>query len=1303
MKTKFIILSLSFLYFQLNAEAAFFKKYEIDQGLVNVKISAITQDNQGFMWIGTNRGLFKFDGLSFFEIDSTEMKFSLDIRHLHVMANNSILIATKDHGLFIQTDNTLSRVNHKHLNEQTIYNIAKVSDDQLWLATESGLFQFSNNEIKRINIKVIEEFNHGLINMLKRIDEEHMAIGKKNHLYIYNLSHQSLIAIQLEKETLIHDVYKDRNNILWVATSSGLQRFEFSTQKPLLVPKLIHASRILSIKPHKNDVWIASIDGGLIRINIKTLDVEEFMHDPLFTNSLPDNNLISLYISQDDTLWAGGFYSGLSSLNLKLENFNFETRKKNSIHCAKNSLILSIETDDEQSLWLGTSEGLIYWNKADNICLLIDQHSQIESSFSVYGTRLEQEKVWIASSIGLMSYDKFSQKLQLHNHNLPDTPVFFTHRLNKNNILVATSNGLYQYDPISSEYLKAKTPDDKFNNISYTRHYTDKNGQLYIPTIHGLLILDTQNHLQEFGVMNPFFMDKTIEAITVNDQREKFIGVKDFGLYHLDNNNQLIHHYFNEIYQYRVLQLQLDDNRLWTSTDHGLLSIELDSNTVQHYSSEAYKNYLTLNKCSHKDNNGQIYFGGNNGLIHFDPQELSVNYTDYPLVFNQLYLMDQPVKQNNPSNTGFILNKSIDQTNELIFSHKDTLISLNFIQPNYQNPKSTEYQYKLTPISSNWLSLTKRDQHLTFSNLKSGRYQLEIKAQNFNSSRSKSIQFIVKSPPWLSWWAFSIYAVTLMLLIYLFIKRKIANERKLNAYLKSQVKQQTSHIEQQKKVVEDLMARKNEIFSNVSHEFRTPITLILGPMEELLKVEKNPKKKQDFAMVTRNAKRLLDLVNQMLKLAQINETAKTAKQLIVLSSRLNMIIEPFLYLAKLHKISLNIHKLDDIILELTEDALETIISNLLSNAIKYTDTGGDINIGTRLSTDHVEIYVKDNGKGIADADQQKIFKRFERLQDGSAQGIGIGLALVKELVDINHAQLIVNSEAGEGTEFVIKFTIDASLQNFSLSNPHTSLENVNHIDTAILNDKQTVLIIDDNNDMRQYIQQVLSQHFNCLTAVSGTDGISKALRYVPDIVVCDVMMPVIDGFQVCRQLRNDMITSHVPLVLLTAVNEKASRIKGWRANIDRYLSKPFDAQELILQLKNILNTQQLLIKKYHNKQPSTTQPYFSEIDQSFIDRLYAIIEEGYSNPMFNVEKIASLMMVSDRQLQRKIKSLLNRSPLDMLKEIRLKNATDMLTQGKQISLVSDKCGFSNASHFSYAFKKSYGMTPKAYQKLNHKS
>lgn len=1294
------------------ADVGVFTHYGTEDGLTESKINAIAEDIEGFIWIGTQYGLFKFNGIQFEKIATDSDSENLNILHIFILDNQKLLIGTRGQGLFIYQNNQLVSVSN-HYGIDDVWAIERDDQNHLWLATDMGLYLFNDkNLIVKPQNPPLAHLDGKRISAIHNIGNGTIILAVDNVMHFWNSNQQSIESLSIDNGLTIHDLYNDENGSLWVASSEKLLRFNSVDKRPQVVPELTDASRILSIDQYKNDIWVATIDGGIYQIDRTDLSVKQYTHQNDFAHSLSEKHVMTIFISSGGILWAGNFSAGLNALDLNLQVFKFETNIKDSISCAISSKIYNINIDDNDNMWLGTDHGLVKWHRHHNECLQINQ---LDDNFTVYHTTIDNQNIWISSSIGLMSYHTTTQNLARVNAGPEKATVFFTHKISQHLLLLGTNKGLYQYHLLDQNHKKIDVPHQKFDRLTFKNFAINNQGSLFLATHSGILTFNNNQLIHEYGALNNFFVNKRISAISINDNNELFIGVENSGLYHLSSEGLLIGHYLDN-QTYKIIHNILFDesnDQLWLSTDSGLINYDIKASKSRLYSTQAADNYLILNQSSYQDSDNTIYFGGLKGLIHFDPEKLKTQRQSYPLMFNALYLMNRPVSVNQETDTGFKLEKTVNTSTHLEFSHKDAIIGFEFIQLNYNAPKTIKYRYKLSPITSEWNPLPGQDRRLTFTNLKSGQYQLDIESTYFDEKHYKSLTFNVNAAPWFSWWAYMIYTALCCALIYFFHRKKIINEQKINTYLNKQVKQQTHHIEQQKKVletqkktVEELMARKNEIFSNVSHEFRTPITLILGPVQALQEKEKDHQKKQSFEMITRNAKRLLNLVNQMLKLAQISETGNTEKRLINLNSRITMITEPFIYLAKQKKINLIIEPIDPVQLLLTEDALETVVSNFLSNAIKHSDAGSEIIIGTRKNNDHVTVFVKDHGCGIDTAHQEMIFKRFNRAHQDDAQGVGIGLALVKELADLNQAQLSVISEIDQGSEFMIKFPIDCSIQNLTeqaiLKDTITAIDN----DQSILTVRYTVLIIEDNNDMREYINQLLSPHFNCLLAADGLQGIAIALKNVPDIIICDVMMPKIDGFEVCRRIRNDVITSHVPLVLLTAIDEKSSRIKGWRENIDRYLNKPFDAQELIIQLKNILNTRQKLLNGLNmtnnTEKPAKNNTYFSDADQQFIDKLKTIIKKNYTNPLFNLEKMASLMLISDRQLQRKIKALIDHSPMDLVREIRLSEAALMLTKGKQISYTSDLCGFSSVSYFSHTFKKAYGMTPKAYQKLNHK-
>ena len=1317
---KFITtLCFCFITFNLLAVVPVFSDYGQKHGLDEASVKSIVEDHLGLIWVGTRSGVFHFDGLSFKKIDTSSISDHVDVQSLFVDRQDNLWIGTRKNGLLLYSNNLLSQIGSNETGIYSINEIIQGSKNRLWLATNIGLFNISDDapqtkKMIRPELTSLMPLQNKRISAIESLDRDRVVITHADNFYILDFKQDLMEKISLNKNITIHDLYIDTNKKLWLATSKQLLRYDLTNKKEISVPLLVDASRILSIDQYQDDIWVATIDGGVYQIDVNTLVMHQYTYRKEFQHSLSEKHIVTLYISRGGFLWLGGFSKGLNLLNLNSLRFGFETDIVGSINCAKSSEIYSVNVDSMANIWLGSSYGLIKYNPKQGDCEIINTNITETNNYTVYSTRFDGGFIWVSGSMGLLKYNKISGEAVNMSNDLDTPVVYFSHKLMDNKLLVGTGSGLFEYDLNNQVYDLLDYPKEKYKNIAYKEFAINQQGEIVLASPEGMLYLNKQGQLNEFEGGDKLFANIDVTNVQISAKNEMFISVKNRGLYHLNSDNEIIQHYSTEQLlppSTSVYQIILDEanDTVWLGSDKGIVYIDLITKESQLFSGIPDENYLSLTQSSYRGADGKIYFSGYSGYVGFYPEEIKLRQLDSPVVINELYLMNDPIRVGIATASGFLLKNKIENSQHLDFGYMDKIIGFEFIKLNYHNPMAVKYKYKLEPVSADWMEMRSGDRSLTFTNLKAGEYNLLLKATDINGEwdvGSTSLSFNVKAPPWLTLWAFISYILVLILLIFFYIHKKTQAQKKINKYLNTQVKEQTKHIRRQKQTVEDLMARKNEIFSNVSHEFRTPITLILGPVEELKKEEPDAAKKEYFEMISRNAKRLLNLVNQMLKLSQIAEMQNHEKEVVNVAAQLNLITEPFVYLADKNNIELIIEKFADVDVQTTEGAFETTIGNFLSNAIKYTADNGQVIIGTHVNENRVEIYVKDSGCGISVEQQKNVFKRFNRLsQHGSIQGVGIGLALVQEVADLNDAELLLESEVGKGSVFSISFaihneTVDASAQLFlgEIVSDASQLTD----DNTLQGLNETVLIIEDNDDMRSYINNVLSKQFNCILAVDGIDGIGKALKHVPDIIICDVMMPKMNGFQVCRRLRNEMMTSHIPLVLLTALDDKSSRIKGWRENIDMYLNKPFDASELLLQLRNILNIRNIIAQSNETGKSNKLHSSLSEIDQQFIEKLKSIVEAEYANPLLNLEKIAGLMFVSDRQLQRKTKALINKSPMDFIREIRLKSAAQILKDGYRISIASDKCGFSSVSYFSQAFKKHYGLSPKEYQTLNKK-
>ncbi len=1279
-----------------------FQHFEDIQELKSQYIKSMVEDQYGYIWIGTIKGVYKFRNRELSNSPTNNLLHDIHIQDLFIDSQNHLWIGTRNEGLFVYKNNTLSKVESNEHSVDSVTKIYATKDNQIWIGSNKGLFTVSKNlKLKQPKLKSTNEILKKKITALSSTESGDLIVGSEGVFHLINFNNDMLSSVNLEKDEYIHELYVDHEDSIWIATSKKLRKFRTDKNEFVHSPKLPGSTRILSIQQFENHLWVASIDGGIYRVNITTNKVNQYTHDKNHSFSLSENHIGKIYISNSNHLWVGNFSGGLSVLDLNQLKFGFETNIGGSISCARDSKIIEI-TVQMGKIWLGTDHGLIEYDPKNLTCRIITSNN-IEENYAVYSRRKDKELTWLSTSIGLLEYHEISNSIRKTIQTDQYSVAFFSLKQTDHKFIVGTDKGLFEYSLKDQSYRKYKTLNSDVQNKRFLKYAINNNNQLLLPSLSGLLYLNNDNILEQYPPTFNTLKNQEIIGIHINHANELFTSVRNKGVYHFDSNHKLKAHYFDEdifssFNDIPQIQSAEDPDLVWFGSKKGLIKLNTKTNEKHLFSGTSRNNYLSLFLSSFSYKN-KLLFAGDSGYVEFEPTQISTKNRDSPLLISQLSLANMPVTTNHKTPSGFILDSPVEEAKKLRFSHLDKIIKLDFNSLDFYNRGTIRYAYKLEPVFSEWIDLPYRDNSLSFTQLEAGKYKLLIKATNRDqvwSDQIKSIDIQISPAPWFSWWAYLIYFLTLLFLIYLYVKQKTRSQKKLNEYLKTQVKKQTLHIESQKTELENLIERKDEIFSNVSHEFRTPITLIKGPISELAKQEKSNHKVKMLQMVERNSNRLLRLVNQMLELSKSVEKDQTAKMPIQLGVRLELIAEPFLYQAQKKDITFTYEKLYDVTIQVTQDALELTIGNFLSNAFKYTHPKGKVHLGTEVTGDKVKVYVKDNGAGFNDDQKEVIFKRFGRLsQHHETEGVGIGLAIVKEIATLNNAKVTVESEPGKGSIFSIIFPVD----HFTVINENEKPLTVTEADYK----KSTILIIEDNKDMRLHIHQILKGNFNCLLESNGKDGIATAIKSVPDIVISDVMMPEMNGYQVCRTLRNELVTSHIPLVLLTALTDRPSRIKGWQEGIDLFIDKPFDAEELIIQLKNIINVRNILNKKNQNLIKKDIYSELLEIDKQFVIKLKNEIKNNYQDSTFGLAELANLMFVSEKQLQRKTKALLNSSPLAVLREYRFEQAASSLRKGYQVSITSDKCGFSSVSYFSQMFKQRYGMTPKQYQNCNKKS
>ncbi|MEE9572134.1 MAG: ATP-binding protein, partial [Candidatus Neomarinimicrobiota bacterium] len=754
---------------------------------------------------------------------------------------------------------------------------------------------------------------------------------------------------------------------------------------------------------------------------------------------------------------------------------------------------------------------------------------------------------------------------------------------------------------------------------------------------------------------------------------------------------------------------------LWLSTIKGLNKFAPDNETFSHFD---VRDGLISNEFSlgvYKSKNGEMYFGGIKGFNKFHPDSIKDIAYVSPIIITDFKLFNQSVPIGiDSSNNRSILSQSICETEQIDLTYEDYVLSFEFASLDFHVPEKINYLYKMEGFDKDWNQTGASRRYATYTNLDPGDYIFKVKRANINGNWNEAFVSIIINihPPW--WktiWAYLLYAFLFigssLLLWGLQIRRiHIRHDIEMSKF--------------EAKKLHEIDEMKSTFFANISHEFRTPLTLILDPVKELMNTEKDTGKKEELKRVHRNADMLYGLVNQLMDLSKLEAgkmTLKTCEENIV--PILKGLVLSFASLAERKNITLKFDSSDEVIVAYIDiEKVEKIVINILSNAFKFTKEGKNINVDIRVREENTEIVISDEGIGISKERLKNIFDRFYQVDSSHTrehEGTGIGLALTKELVELHKGEIGVESEEGKGTTFIVRLPLgrnhlkpeeiceEMRVQEKEIVIPQTAQiidddeQGTAKLDINLIADteKSLLLIVEDNTDVRNYIKGHLDKVHRIMTAVNGEDGVNKALEHIPDLIVSDVMMPKMDGFELCEKIKTDERTSHIPVILLTAKATGQDKIEGLETGADDYIMKPFDAKELQVRVKNLIEQRKRIVEHYRKKQVFDISDIdAASTDKKFLNRALEVITKHISDEEFNVDIFAKEIALSRVQLHRKLVALIGHPPGDFIRIVRLTKAAKLIRRNfGNISEIALEVGFSNPANFAKAFRVQFGVSP----------
>ena len=1342
-----------------------FKHLTNNDGLSQNLVLSIAQDKAGFMWFGTKDGLNKYDGYQF-NVFQNEPNNPNSISSNYISAlftdNNGKLWIGTENGI-VNVYNTVSQSfqrislplnNSKSKNTDGINTIAQNKTGDIWIGTNgSGIFKipFLNQQFDLTKIKQYHHDSSGKYNLcsniikkivvddagiiwigtykgLNRMDPKTAAISS----FYFDIKHPNALAG--DADFSVSAISKADKNYLWLGTRTGLVKFNTVDNSFKVFPHHLSVFRygwgeINEITQDKQGVlWLAT-PGELMRFDTKTLKYESVKNDPLKPESISYNSISSLFLDRTNILWIGTSGMGIDYYDPKANKFGILKRKSTTNSRVTGFSIRAILEESERYVWI-SAEVLYRWDRKTGELKSFETSSTKLNAFgntSVWSMiKSADGNLWFASTEGLFAYDPKTEKAK----------QFFHHKNNKNGIkhkgvaaVFEDKNGFIWI--VTDNFLSKMVDREKglFKHYNIPQHtsiircsiYEDNKNQLWLGTKNGLLVFDKNKELFYSYQNNPeipnSLSNNQVNAIfpdPVKPEGFLWIGTSG-GLNLFDIGKQSFTHFTQkEGLPNNVIYGILSDSQdnLWLSTNKGISKYNLKTKKIRNYDVEDGLQSNEFNTCAaFKSLNGELFFGGINGLNYFFPDQINDNPFQPPIGITSIKVYRQSKKKNEGAE---IKDLRINPNEKITFTHNDEIIIFEFAALDFTAPVKNKYAYILEDFNENWIYLD-NSRTATFTHLPSGNYTLKVKGSNNDgvwNEEGTAISFKVL-PHWSgTWLAIAFYMLLFLLLMYFIRKYEMKRIAMKNDLLLEQKEYNT---------LKGLDQLKSRFFANISHEFRTPLTLISGYAENLMEALPTNYSKKQVISIDQNAKTLLKLINELLDISKL-EAGKmplslTQQNIVLFLKNLFFSVESF---TEKRNISLNfISDEKEIQAVFDSEKMEKIIMNIVSNALKFTSENGEITLTIqRKNTEYLSICICDTGIGIEEEAISNIFNRFYQADNSDTrlyEGTGIGLALVKELVELHDGTVKAfrNEEltGQNGTTISIELPIgpvsEINIEN-TPGTAHQTLESLKlHKKTSlqipdIKFDKKIIVLVEDNVPIRTFIKNLLQPTYKIVEANNGEEGIEHAKKVIPDLVITDVMMPKLDGISMVRVLRDDEKTSHIPIIILSGKATLEDKLEGLETGIEAYLTKPFSVKELQLIINNLIQQREQLRKKYQNKfVVASDQIPLTSVDQQFLEKAIQHIKDNLENVDFSVEHLADKMCLSLSQLHRKLQALLDQAPGQLIRNIRLQRAAELIKQNAgSLADICYQTGFNDQTYFSRAFKNQFGCSPSAYKKDN---
>ena len=1288
-----------------------FDNFSQKDGLSNNVVQCVFQDKSGLMWFGTSQGLNMYDGYRFkihrnAEGDESSIRGNL-VRCVFQDSKGRFWVGTESGGLnsFDVRRELFSSV--KMENGEGSYSancIEEDADGRIWVGTEQGLAFL--NEKGNLEFYIVKSPGYEGV-----ADIRDIHIDVNGNIWLAS-TRQGLCFLSPKDGTFkeipleggfsdadeVQTVYQSKDGTIWVGTYySGVFMVNPNNFEAKILETFPFSERVSTVRAIIEDnegiLWFGT-RGGLVGYDRKEKRYGTFVNDIDNEITLVHNSIIDLFIDSKGDLWIGT-RGGISYKNQEKQNFRLIREAKNDNRYLNNDEVYALaECRQNGEVWIGTeSGGINILNLKTNSFSYVTKENGGLTSDCIKCFLDNGDCFWVGTYMGGVNVvDKRTKRVRrVFRHSEDDASlssdkVWDIQKDSEGRIWLATSKGVDMYNSETGKFTHYK---HIAHNVETYWVREDKDKDLWIGTLDEVIIYNPEkDKVTRFTERTRSFLQDL--------NGEYWLGTNSKGLALYDKHTGAIKYYTEKdgLANNHVQTIsESKDGALWITTMNGLSKFDKVKKSFKNYDGyDGLQDAQFLYNAAYKLSDGNLVVGGINGLNIFDPLKVKANFFVPPVMITDFRIFNKPVS------IGEEIDRNILYCDKIKLQYNQNMFSFQFAALSYSKSGKNQYCYMMEGFDNDWISSGNKN-YATYTNLNPGTYRFYVKGANCDgkwNEEIKSVEVEICPPFWLTWW-FKLLLVVLVAGVIFAVMRFYIHKTKLdNELMFEKTRSRKLH---------EIEMIKTNFFTNISHELRTPLTLILGPLSQIIsKKNIDEDVRSQAVLAEKNANMLLKLVNQLLDYRKV-ESGKLQLHMSAgdLVPYVDSVVRSFSNLAESKKIKLKFTPLvEELEIQFDEDKINKILNNLLSNAIKYTEEGGLIEVclnkkeqykfESEVVADCYEIIVKDNGVGIPPESLGKIFNRFfQNSPSDTSIGTGIGLSIIKEFVTLMEGDVDVDSVVGEGTKFTIHLPVIL---------PEQRTEDVPEQDKAegdidVKKERKILLVAEDNADLRRFVVSSFDSEYDVRQAEDGAAAFDLALEIIPDAVITDFIMPKMCGDELCRKLKKNERTSHIPIILLTAVTSKDTELEGLKAGADDYITKPFDINMLRQKLENLIQMQENLRKRFKcDMILEPTNVTLVSPDERFLNKMMEVVEKYISDPELDIEKFAQEVGVSRMQLYRKVDALTNMTVKEFIRNVRIKRAYQLLEQNTlTVSEVAYEVGFKDIAYFRKCFKAQMGINP----------